>query len=68
MIFNHSSSRMTNKGSNFLYSGDSLSVLYSGDYYNFKLDESTKKSKKSIILGDKIKKDKNNENYYCTRL
>ena len=50
-VFNHSTRLMSVKETNFMFSGDSLAVVYKGKYYNFRLDQSTKVSKDSYIEG-----------------
>ena len=51
MAFNHLSKRMSVCGTNFIFTGETLTVVSKGNSYNFRLDESTKKSKNSYIQG-----------------
>ena len=51
MFFNNSSWRMSNKETKFIFTGDTLAAVYDGNYYNFRLDERTKKSEDSYIKG-----------------
>ena len=51
MFFNHSAKWMSDEDTNFMFSGDSLTVVYDGNYYNFRLDERINKSKDSFIKG-----------------
>ena len=51
MIFNHSVKLRNDKSSNFIFTGDSLTIVFEGDYYNFRLDQRTKELKYSSIRG-----------------
>ena len=51
MVFNHSSKIMSRGDSNFIFTGDTLTVVSNGTYYNFRLDQRTKESKDSYIRG-----------------
>ena len=51
MFFNHSARWMSDKGTNFIFTGDTLAVVVDGNHYNFRLDQRTKKSKGSYIEG-----------------
>ena len=51
MVFNHSSKRMSDRNTNFVFTGDTLAAVYDGNYYNFKLDQRTKESEDSYIEG-----------------
>ena len=51
MIFNHSAWWKSDKTSIFMFSGETLAAVYKGNYYNFRLDEKTKKSEDSCIKG-----------------
>ena len=51
MVFNHSTRWMSDNERNFMFSGDSLVVVYKGNTYNFRLDEGTKESGCSYIKG-----------------
>ena len=51
IVFNHSARWMSDKDTNFIFTGDTLAAVYEENYYNFRLDESTKKSKDSYIKG-----------------
>ena len=51
MVFNHSARWMSDKDTNFIFTGDTLAVVYHGNYYNFRLDQNTKESKHSYIKG-----------------
>ena len=51
MLFNNSIRQISDKDTNFMFSGDSLAVVSNGNYYNFRLDERTKESKDSYIRG-----------------
>ena len=53
MSFNHSAKRKSDS-TNFMFSGDSLTVVSEGSTYNFRLDERTKKSECSYIKGNII--------------
>ena len=54
MVFNHSARWISGKTSKFMFSGDTLAVVYDGNYYNFRLDQRTKESKDSYIEGNII--------------
>ena len=49
--FNNSSKRMSDKDTNFIFTGDTLAVVYDGKYYNFRLDEGRKESECSKLRG-----------------
>ena len=49
MVFNHSSKRMSDRNTNFVFIGDTLAAVYDGNYFNFKLDQRTKESEDSYI-------------------
>ena len=51
MVFYHSARWMSDKDTNFIFTGDSFSVMSKGNYYNFRLDERSKKSIWSHIKG-----------------
>ena len=51
MVFNHSARWTNDVTSKFMFSGDSLTAMSKGDSYNFRLDETTKKSINSYIRG-----------------
>ena len=51
MIFNNSTRWMSVKDTNFVFSGDSLTVVYKGNYYNFRFDQRTKESEYSQVSG-----------------
>ena len=51
MFFNNSSRWMSDMDTNFIFTGDTLAVVYHGKYYNFRLDERTKESENSVIKG-----------------
>ena len=51
MVFNHSFKRMSDSDTNFIFTGDTLTVVSKGNSYNFRLDERTKESKNSEIRG-----------------
>ena len=51
MIFNHSIRWISDKTSKLMFSGDTLTVVYDRNYYNFRLDERTKESEDSYIRG-----------------
>ena len=63
MVFNHSARLTSDKASNFIFKGDSLTVVSEGKSYNFRLDETTKKSKNSEIRGRIL--NINSENYFA---
>ena len=42
---------MSDKTSKFMFSGETLAVVNGKNYYNFRLDESTKESEYSYIEG-----------------
>ena len=48
--FNHSNSRKK-LSTKFIFTGDTLAVVYDGKYYNFILDQRTKESEDSYIEG-----------------
>ena len=50
MVFNHSAKLLYNF-INFIFTGDTLTVASNGNYYNFRLDQRTKKSEDSYIKG-----------------
>ena len=52
IFFNHSAKWMSDRDTNFIFTGDTLAVVYHGNYYNFRLDERTKKSEYSTIKGE----------------
>ena len=54
VVFNHSARWISGKTSKFMFSGDTLAVVYDGNYYNFRLDQRTKESKDSYIEGNII--------------
>ena len=51
IVFNNSVRQMSDNDTNFMFSGDSLTVVYDGNYYNFRLDQRINKSKDSYIRG-----------------
>ena len=51
IVFNHSVRRMSDKESNFIFTGKSLTVASEGNYYNFILDQRTTESEDSYIKG-----------------
>ena len=51
IIFNHSTIWMSDKEPNFIFKGDTLAVVYKGNYYNFRLDQETMDYKNSYIKG-----------------
>ena len=51
IVFNHSSRWMNDNYTNFIFTGNTLMVVYRGNSYNFRLDQRTKKSKHSYIKG-----------------
>ena len=51
MVFNHSSRWMNDNDTNFIFTGNTLMVVYKGNSYNFRLDQRTKKSKHNYIKG-----------------
>ena len=51
MFFNNSSRWMSDKDTNFIFTGDKLVVVFKGNHYNFRLDEKTKESEDSYIRG-----------------
>ena len=51
IVFNRSATGMSDKGSNFIFTGNTLAAVFEGNYYNFRLDERTKESKDSYIKG-----------------
>ena len=51
IVFNNLSRRMSDKKANLIFTGDTLAVVSDGNYYNFRLDQSTKESENSIIKG-----------------
>ena len=51
MVFNHSYRWMNDNDTNFIFTGNTLMVVYKGNSYNFRLDQRTKKSKHSYIKG-----------------
>ena len=64
IVFNHSSSIMSVRDTNLMFSGDTLAVVYKGDLYSFRLDQRKKKSEDSYIKGNIIKKNKS-KNYFA---
>ena len=52
MFINHSAKLMSDEDTNFMFSGDSLAVVFDGNYYNFRLDQRTKESEDSYIRGN----------------
>ena len=52
---------MSEKDTRFIFTGDTLAVVYDGNYYNFRFDERVKESEDSIIIGhiNKSNKSKN---------
>ena len=52
MVFNDSARWKSDESSKFVFSGDTLALVYDGDYYNFKLDQRTKESEDSLIKGN----------------
>ena len=51
IFFNNSSRWMSDKETNFIFTGDTLAVVFNGNYYNFRLDQRTKESEDSYIIG-----------------
>ena len=51
IFFNHSARRMSDKEANLIFTGDTLAVVYKGNYYNFRLDQRTKESEYGCIKG-----------------
>ena len=51
MVFNHSFKRKRDRNTNFIFTGETFSVVSEGNYYNFRLDQRTKESKDSYIRG-----------------
>ena len=51
MFFNHSTRWLSDKETNFIFTGDKLAVVVDGNYYNFRLDQRTKESEYSCIEG-----------------
>ena len=51
MIINNSARRMSYSYTNLIFTGDTLAVVDEGNYYNFRLDQRTKKSENSVIKG-----------------
>ena len=51
MVFNHSARRISDKETNLIFTGDTLAIVEEGNYYNFRLDERSKKSIWSHIKG-----------------
>ena len=51
MVFNNSFSLMSDRDTNFIFTGDTLAIVYDGNYYNFRLDQRTKESENSFIKG-----------------
>ena len=54
IIFNDSVKLRKDKSSYFIFTGDSLTVVFEGDYYNFRLDQKIKEFKYSRIIGKNI--------------
>ena len=63
MVFNNSARWKSEKTSKFIFTGDSLTVVSEGNSYDFKLDETTKKSTNSEIRGKII--NYNSKNYFA---
>ena len=51
MTFNHSAGWTSDRNTKLIFTGDSLAVVKKGNYYNFRLDQRTKKSEGSYIKG-----------------
>ena len=51
MVFNHSARWMSDRDRNFIFTGDTLAVVYDGNHYNFRLDQKTKESEYSYFSG-----------------
>ena len=51
MDFNHLSRWINDKNSNFMFLGETLTVVYKGNSFDFRLDQRTKESKNSWISG-----------------
>ena len=51
MVFNHSTRWRGGEDTEFIFTGNTLAVVYDGNYYNFRLNQSTKESKDSFING-----------------
>ena len=51
IVFNHLSKKMSDNETNFIFLGDSLTVVEFGNSYNFRLDQRTKESEYSYIDG-----------------
>ena len=51
MFFNHSATWMGDYDTKFMFTGDTLAVVYKGNYYNFRLDQRTKDSEYNYING-----------------
>ena len=63
MVFNNSARWKSEKTSKFIFTGDSLTVVSEGNSYDFKLDETIKKSTNSEIRGKII--NYNSKNYFA---
>ena len=55
---------MREKDTRFIFTGDTLAVVYDGNYYNFRFDERVKESNDSIIIGH-INKSNKSKNCYA---
>ena len=51
MFFNNSSRWMSDKETNLIFTGETLAVVFNGNYFNFRLDQRTKDSEDSYIIG-----------------
>ena len=59
IFFNDSSRWMSDNYANLIFTGDTLAVVDKGNYYNFRLDQRTKESEDSFIIGNIIENNKN---------
>ena len=51
MFFKDSGGWMSCSGTNLIFTGDTLAVVYDGNHYNFRLDQRTRESEDSYIYG-----------------
>ena len=51
IVFNHSTRWMSDKETNFMFTGDKLAVISCGNCYNFRLEQRKKESEDSYIKG-----------------
>ena len=51
MLFNNLSRRIIYNDTSLIFTGDTLAVVYDGNYYNFRLDQWTQEYKLIYILG-----------------